>query len=32
MNRNIILGLLLFAMFFVGLQSAQPAAAVTKID
>jgi hypothetical protein len=32
MNRNIFWVLLLFAMVFVGLQTAQPAAAVTKID
>jgi len=32
MNNKIILALMLFAMFFIGLQTAQPAAAVTKID
>ena len=32
MNTKIILALMLFAMFFIGLQTAQPAAAVTKID
>jgi hypothetical protein len=32
MNNKIIWALMLFAMFFIGLQTAQPAAAVTKID
>lgn len=32
MNSKIILSLMLFAMFFIGLQTVQPAAAVTKID
>ncbi len=32
MNNKIIIALMLFAMFFIGLQTAQPAAAVTKID
>jgi hypothetical protein len=32
MNNKIILVSLLFAMFFIGLQIAQPAAAVKKID
>ncbi len=32
MNNKIILVSLLFAMFFIGLQTAQPAAAVKKID
>ncbi len=32
MNNKIILAMMLFAMFFIGLQAAQPAAAATKID
>ena len=32
MNKKIIWTLMLFAMFFVGLQTVQPAAAFTKID
>ncbi|MFY9638393.1 MAG: hypothetical protein WAK14_06295 [Methanobacterium sp.] len=32
MNNKIILTIMLFAMFFIGIQAAQPAAAVKKID
>ncbi len=32
MNSKIILALMLFTMFFIGFQTVQPAAAVTKID
>ena len=32
MNNKIILAMMLFAMFLIGLQTAQPAAAATKID
>ena len=32
MNSKIILALMLFAMFFIGLQTVQTAAAITKID
>jgi len=32
MDRKIVWAMMLFAMFFVGLQVAQPAAAATKID